>query len=191
MFDPRLNLLYFESLLPSHVIDDWNNQTMGIESEQGKVGKDKAEGREDNQTRSCEIRWVPFKKQSKLYTDISKVLLSIIDAEMVNFRVDINRTLEIQHTTYNTNNFYTRHVDFNIASSRSSLLALNRKISLVVMMSDPSEYQGGDLVVGNVTIPKSKGTICMFLPFVPHEVKPVTSGTRRSLVVWAMGPEWR
>ncbi len=190
MFDPRLCLSQLESVIPTSIIDQWNTEAQLLEPSVGRVGDDPV-GREDLETRTSEIRWITPRKQLQLYTKISDTILSIVDAEMHNFRVDIYRTLDLQYTTYYVNNFYTRHVDMNIASARNAKQPMNRKLSMVVMMSDDNEYAGGDLTVGNKTISRKKGTMCIFFPFVPHEVKLVTEGVRRSLVIWANGPEWR
>jgi PKHD-type hydroxylase len=64
---------------------------------------------------------------------------------------------------------------------------------MVLQLSDPSEYEGGNLEIlssqGEVlTVDKKKGFLAMFPSFKTHRVTPVTSGTRKSLVVWATGP---
>jgi len=68
-----------------------------------------------------------------------------------------------------------------------------RKLSIVMQLSDPSEYEGGDLEIlnanGNILrVDKKKGFISMFPSYHSHRVTPVTSGIRKSLVVWASGP---
>ena len=70
-----------------------------------------------------------------------------------------------------------------------------RKRSLVLQLSDPSDYEGGDLeffVSAEPTpVERKKGLIVAFPSFVLHHVTPVTSGTRRTLVVWLSGPKFR
>ena len=57
------------------------------------------------------------------------------------------------------------------------------------------EYEGGDLrLYGGDdydTAPKKQGTIIGFPSYVLHEVTPVTSGVRYSLVGWAQGPKFK
>jgi predicted 2-oxoglutarate/Fe(II)-dependent dioxygenase YbiX len=69
-----------------------------------------------------------------------------------------------------------------------------RKISAVMMLTGPDEYEGGELEVCNngnfedIQILKpNKGDIVFFASWMPHRVKPVTSGERKSLVMWVMG----
>lgn len=79
-----------------------------------------------------------------------------------------------------------------------------RKISTSILLNDPSEYEGGDLLFKNY-IPhydkgdkilntnkiKQQGTIITFPSFVMHKVTPVTKGTRYSLVIWHRGENFK
>ena len=78
-----------------------------------------------------------------------------------------------------------------------------RKLSMTCQLTDGSEYKGGELefdfrnydphmrdeskhrIQCKEILPK--GSIIVFPSFVWHRVKPVTSGTRYSLVVWHLG----
>jgi len=70
-----------------------------------------------------------------------------------------------------------------------------RKLSLSIQLSDPEEYEGGDLELSfggdPVVAPKQKGLIALFPSYVLHRVTPVTKGTRYSLVCWVSGPPFR
>jgi PKHD-type hydroxylase len=76
-----------------------------------------------------------------------------------------------------------------------------RKLSVSVMLSEPSEYNGGDLVFyelfslrhAEVERIKNapKGTAIFFPSYLPHEVTPVTRGCRMSLVTWFRGPRFK
>lgn len=66
-----------------------------------------------------------------------------------------------------------------------------RKISVCIQLSSPEDYDGGELVPFNWDpSPKERGTATVFPSWYPHEVKPVTRGTRYSLVAWAVGPKF-
>ena len=64
-----------------------------------------------------------------------------------------------------------------------------------MQLSDPSEYQGGDLNIstgGNIMTPeKDLGNVIIFPSILQHEVLPIISGNRYSLVSWVSGPAWR
>jgi PKHD-type hydroxylase len=86
---------------------------------------------------------------------------------------------------------YSWHIDSGLTSTNYG----PRKLSIVVQLSDPSEYEGGNLQVNlgsePQTISKDVGLVCVFPSFVLHRVTPVTSGVRRTLVAWLTGPALR
>lgn len=97
---------------------------------------------------------------------------------------------DFQYTEYTVGHHYTWHMDKGPESKFSP-----RKLSLVLLLSDPSEYEGGDLEiftgVNPVSLDKKKGIVHAFPSFVMHRVTPITRGIRRSLVVWIAGPKFR
>lgn len=74
-------------------------------------------------------------------------------------------------------------------------LAERRKLTIVVQLSDPESYAGGDLEVmpgANIlTAERARGAATLFPAFVLHRVTPVTVGTRHSLTVWCHGAPFR
>ena len=69
------------------------------------------------------------------------------------------------------------------------------KVSIIVQLSDPSEYKGGILEIntggGIKAIPQVKGSVVIFPSYLQHRVTPVTSGLRKSLVLWAGGEHYK
>ncbi|MGL6209546.1 MAG: 2OG-Fe(II) oxygenase [Paracoccaceae bacterium] len=74
-------------------------------------------------------------------------------------------------------------------------LAARRKLTVVVQLSEPADYQGGVLELrpdSNVAqVVRGRGTAVVFPSFVLHRVTPVTIGVRWSLTLWAHGPAFR
>ena len=74
-----------------------------------------------------------------------------------------------------------------------------RKVSLTVQLSDPSEYEGGDLEISKgglsedsgYKMHRGKGTVVIFPSYMMHRVTPVTRGTRRSFVLWVGGSHYK
>ena len=72
----------------------------------------------------------------------------------------------------------------------------HRKLSCVVQLTDPNEYEGGDFEMFDLTeYPnaqevRAQGSTIFFPSFVPHQAHPVTKGKRYSLAVWFEGPKW-
>ena len=70
--------------------------------------------------------------------------------------------------------------------------AAQRKLTVVVQLSDPAHYQGGALQIQPdntlAEAPRARGTAAIFPSFALHRVTPVTEGQRWSLTLWAHGP---
>jgi len=122
---------------------------------------------------------------------------------------DWERSESCQFTKYKLNQYYDWHCDSwdkpyeQEGPSKGKI----RKLSMTCQLTDGSEYQGGELefdfrnydphmrdelkhrVQCKEILPK--GSIIVFPSFVWHRVKPVTSGTRYSLVVWHLGRPFR
>jgi PKHD-type hydroxylase len=96
----------------------------------------------------------------------------------------------IQYTVYEANNegHYDWHMDMGPENE------CMRKLSLVIQLSAPTEYQGGDLQIMTSSTPqtviKQKGLAAGFPAYTLHRVTPVTQGTRRTLVIWLAGPDF-
>jgi PKHD-type hydroxylase len=67
-----------------------------------------------------------------------------------------------------------------------------RKLSMVVQLTDPSEYEGGKLqfMINRSVLdaPNDKGTVIFFPAYLNHRVTQLTKGKRNSLVFWFHGP---
>ena len=75
-------------------------------------------------------------------------------------------------------------------------LELVRKLSFVVQLSNPEDYEGGNLQLlaedgKSYFAPRQRGTIVIFDSRTQHRVLKVTKGQRKSLVGWVVGPRWK
>jgi PKHD-type hydroxylase len=66
----------------------------------------------------------------------------------------------------------------------------------VIQLNKPEDYEGGEFNFINedgegetVEGFKEQGSILVFPSFRLHQVTPVTSGTRHSIVTWFIGPQ--
>ena len=95
----------------------------------------------------------------------------------------------LQIAEYGLGDFFEWHKD-HAKGDQST-----RKLSITIQLSDPSEYDGGDMeFLTGADIrkaPKTLGTAIVFPAFVMHRITAVTRGTRRSLVSWISGPPYR
>lgn len=72
----------------------------------------------------------------------------------------------------------------------------HRKFTVILQLSNPLEYEGGDFEfrdANNLDMSKSKekGSLIMFPSIMYHRIKPITKGTRYSIVSWINGPRWK
>ena len=104
---------------------------------------------------------------------------------------DIEGFENFQYTVYRSKD--KQHYDWHIDAGNTSS-PFERKISASLILTDPSKYEGGEfecVMNGRVDEPfvaKGEiGDVIFFDSGMPHRVRPVTSGVRKSLVCWIMG----
>ena len=110
---------------------------------------------------------------------------------------EISAAEDYQISKYEVGDFYSTHMDCLgtnstkwIQNDNSILHNKTRKISMSLILND--DYEGGELILFDVGAMKQEvGTMIFFPSFLPHEVTPVTKGTRYSLVMWFLGTPWR
>jgi predicted 2-oxoglutarate/Fe(II)-dependent dioxygenase YbiX len=76
---------------------------------------------------------------------------------------------------YNEGDYFEKHRDF----SKYGVGATYK--TMVIQLSDPTEYEGGDLCVKDIPQDRTQGSVSLFLSSTEHEVKKVLRGTRFSL----------
>jgi len=158
-----------------------------------------AEETQDVDHRTSQVKWI---KTSKETSDLFLFLANLINHannEYFNFDI-INSPEAVQYTEYNglDKGKYDWHVDSS-SSPDDSYIPIYRKLSLTIQLSDPSEYEGGDLEINIpdpeknniIKCPKEKGKIIIFPSYMWHRVTPVTKGVRKSLVWWVGGSPFR
>ena len=143
----------------------------------------------DDTIRRSETGWLELNSDSGFIYDTLGFIARQLNGQFFDF--DLYGFVEhLQYTVYREDGgHYDWHVDRGVTSPSP------RKLSLVLQLSDPDEYEGGDLQVFTssepTTVVKQKGLVAAFPSFVLHRVTPVTAGTRRTLVVWLAGPRFR
>lgn len=152
------------------------------------VGKQK---RLNENLRISEIARVPHGPQTEWIYDRFVQLGHEINSELFGFKLFETLEERFQYTVYHgdevNGGHYTWHRDTNNKEGMAP-----RKLTLVLQLSDPSEYEGGLLQIGEdpdnpETLERKAGLIVAFPSWAKHRVTPVTSGTRRTLVLWFSG----
>jgi len=112
----------------------------------------------------------------------------LININTYQWNYDITRIQDVQIGHYTKGGHYDWHIDTTIPDEHN----MQRKLSGVLMLSDPSEYEGGVLEIKDVEMPLLKqGTLIVFPSFMKHRVTKVTKGNRFTAVAWAVGPAFR
>ena len=153
-----------------------------------------------NNIRNSKIAWIDNPALDIVLLRIAKQ----ISVES-GWNLSLRRCDPIQYTEYDKGGKYDWHTDQAppMQDHRDGVLKV-RKISLTLFINDPSEYEGGEFDVEYLgpdknqgreeerykTFKLPKGHAVFFQSDQWHRVRPVTSGIRKSLVVWFIGPPY-
>ena len=205
---------YFHSVISPKLCDDIikhcssNLQTAKIGGESNENDKPDrwwTEGKTIEKKRKSQVaffddRWIY--KEIQPYVKLAN--------NLAGWNFDWDWTEQAQFTKYGLNEHYGWHCDSYSEPYQDvpqGMVGKIRKLSVTVSLSDPEDYEGGDLEfdfrnnhdydftkTDNKEICKKakvRGSIIVFPSFVWHRVTPVTSGTRYSMVMWNLGAPWR
>ena len=183
------NIAYWENGFTEEQIQSIIRYGESLRPSTASVGE-KNKTRDISDIRKSKTSWIKLNDETAWLYDSLAYIARQLNGQYFDF--DLYGFVEdLQYTVYDGNmeDHYSWHVD----KGRST--PAPRKLSLVLQLSDPSEYEGGDLELQYDTFPtqaiKRKGILYAFPSWVLHRVTPVTSGIRRSLVVWVAGPKFR
>jgi len=181
--------------------------------------KEKNIDENDVYVRDSQICWLDYKW---LYEIIQSYIFKANNLAGWNFDVDYNEIP--QFTSYKNTGFYGWHTDgggdWNSAyknyihgltetnlrknkelpwgyTENKNLIGKVRKLSFTLNLTDPENYEGGNLMFDFGDHAKDKfyeckeirpqGSIVVFPSFINHCITPVSNGTRFSLVNWMCG----
>ena len=154
-----------------------------------EVDRAKASGDPDNKIRMSKVSWIPSDAHNHWIFEKCTGLIQHTNNSYFNY--DLTYIENLQFSIYNDSEkgFYGRHIDTEYESTGT------RKLSFSILLSDPSTYEGGDLLLHYKKDPepfkREQGVAAVFPSLMLHEVTPVTKGTRYSLVGWVVGPRFK
>jgi PKHD-type hydroxylase len=135
--------------------------------------------------RKAKVTWIKYDSSLDWLFRALWEKVEAVNRERYNFQLT-GFLEQLQLTLYPPGGHYLWHED-NMEPAFTT-----RKLSVVVQLSDPMNYEGGELVIfPNTRCPRTRGTISFFPSFVTHKVEPVKSGNRYSLVAWVTGEAFR
>lgn len=142
----------------------------------------------DYKIRKNKIVWLDEKDDLKwMYEKLSNVIPAINEQY---FKFDLYGLCEdIQFTEYGPKgDHYKQHMD-------KVLYGVSRKLSIVIQLTDPKDYKGGELQIFESSEPtivtKQQGMAVFFPSYMLHQVTPVTKGMRHTLVMWVAGKNFK
>jgi PKHD-type hydroxylase len=166
--------------------------------QEGTVGHGGGQSVVRKSTRNSNIKWIPNEPITRWLFD--RIAMCVLRSNKDCFHFDLPNEPylhfeNLQFTEYKAKGeqHYDWHTDNNWITNYPA--SWDRKVSVVVQLTDPSKYEGGRLELEGNLIPEGKfcnpGDMVIFPSFLKHRVTGVTKGTRHSLVTWISGPRFK
>jgi predicted 2-oxoglutarate/Fe(II)-dependent dioxygenase YbiX len=177
-------------VLPSYVEDEVIDETIAISERQawhaGNVGSD-GFGRYDPEIRSVDLMNIDTYYHPRLY-NIMKHTIEVFNVSTNrNYSITGINQMDLLH--YKEGGQYNFHRD-----TTQGMTHHERKISCIVQLSNPEDYEGGDFVldaeevsIDEKELRRKRGTVILFESRLDHRILPITKGERYSLIGWGVG----
>lgn len=165
---------------------EWHNQQVA------EIGGQNETGVVNNQIRRTNISWLHKNTETEFFWNRISHAVGEVNRRFFNF--DLRGCYEpMQLGVYSEKDqgTYNWHTDSGMRDA-----SVPRKLSMAMLLSDPSEFEGGEFQVKTsnddpITLEQKKGRAWFFPSYTLHRVAPVTKGVRRSLVLWIGGPPFK
>jgi PKHD-type hydroxylase len=151
---------------------------------------------QNTEIRLCDTKFHYINDNSDWIFDILEYIANTINNKY--FQFDLIGFDRFQYTVYNQPGaHYTYHSDMAFGPVSVDELKTPRKLSFSLILSDNTEYQGGEFeIIANdvntpIVVPQQKGRVIAFPSYITHRVTPLISGVRKSIVIWALGPKFK
>ena len=177
---------------------------LDVDSSKGKKANNKIssiQNRPNEKVRKSDVKFINFDngmgQADWIFFRLNKIIEDI-NNQFYNF--DINGYESFQYTVYHDHEKgrYDFHMDTIMGNNMPDDMYETRKLSMTFLLNEPGvDFEGGDFQINSgqekdaETVPLNKGRIIIFPSFMIHRVNPVTKGTRKSIVIWVVGPKFR
>ena len=167
---------------------DWLQQKAKEAQEEAQVGGGNG-GEVNAKVRRSELNWLKKDPESAWVFERLAHVASRLNADYFGFELTgFGEAIQLTNYHEAKQGTYVWHQDFGGKGA-------SRKLSMVLQLSDPSEYEGGELQILTRKEPtgmeKKRGLITVFPAWTLHQVTPVVKGTRQTLVAWISGPAFK
>lgn len=168
---------------------NWLQQKAREANQKAQVGGGNGGG-VNPEVRRSDLNWMANTPETTWVFEKLANVVSSLNSQY--FRFDLTgfgEQIQLTHYDSSEHGMYGWHVDFGKTGP-------SRKLSIVMQLSDPSEYEGGNLELQPhgkevIKIKKQRGLVVAFPSWTLHQVTPVTQGSRQSLVSWITGPTFK
>ena len=196
---------YFQSAVPARICDDIIKYAISMKDQKGVTGGfsdtkklNQQQVKDLKKKRDSDVVWFTDRW---IYKEVIPYIHEANKNTGWNFQWDHSEPA--QFTKYKKGQHYGWHCDawdgvYN--QPNSPVHGKTRKLSVTLSLSDDKDYKGGDFEVDfrnkdpdKKAAPRvikeirPKGSLVVFPGDLWHRVKPVTKGTRYSLVMWNVG----
>jgi PKHD-type hydroxylase len=186
------NLAYWEDFLSNDEINLILAQPEWMSVSNAVVGGQHSPPIHNSKVRNSEVAWLQAKPELqeiwiKLANTVAEVNRNFFHYDLTGF----HEPMQLGVYQGGSNGHYDWHCD-----AAAEDLGVPRKLSMVLLLSDPKDFEGGELQLmngdNNSTIVEQKRGRAWFFPsWMLHRVTPVTKGIRRSAVLWIGGPAFK
>jgi len=194
---------YYKSAIPAKICDDIIKKGLLVKDSIATTGGfEKINNKNIKKLKKIRNSNVVFLNDSWIYKELTPFIHDANKNAGWNFHIDFHENA--QFTKYKKNQHYEWHQDsWEEPYKNQEDIRQNgkiRKLSMICQLVDGREYEGGELQFAinkqgpenkyniiNCNEILTKGSIVVFPSFVWHRVKPVTKGTRHSIVMWSLG----
>jgi len=142
---------------------------------EGKIKDDRV----DHSVRNSRIAWIHPNTETHWLFDRAIIIFSS--------SLPFSTLQSMQYTVYDSKG---SHYDWHRDIGSTDNIAKARVNVGIVQLSSPSEYKGGVLQIKHqdqvIDVMKTKGMVTTFPISMLHRVTPVTSGVRKTLIMWGL-----
>lgn len=172
----------WEAELPNSVCQAIIDEGLRLSVKEAVIGNNEDE-RTDESIRKSKTSWFPV---NSWVCGLTSHYVNLANKQAWNYEISGHEAA--QFTVYEPGGFYDFHEDSAKVGDNNY-----RKLSIVITITDPNDYEEGYFEFDNGSRPdtRARGSIIVFPSFVRHRVVPVTKGTRYSLVNWFHGAQFR
>lgn len=170
-----------------NMLEQFKQVGEALPSDDAKVGGGINKSSVSEKARISKLSWIHHNEKSKPLFDF---LIDKIDRiNYWHYGLHLDSMESIQYTRYPIGGHYKFHNDIVVRKD-----PIMRKLSLVLAITDETEYKGGDFLLmphgdNPERIRFKKGDLIAFPSWVPHKVEPVSEGHRITAVSWVYGPK--